>query len=146
MTRVPHWQRALRDAIHAHARKPFAYGSNDCCSFVCDCVQAMTGEDIYAEFRGKYADKKSALAAMKTIAGSASVEAATDYVTEKSGMEAISPFFAQRGDVVLLPVGENEELALGIVAHDNLHALAVAENGLNKIRFVRIAKKAWRVG
>jgi hypothetical protein len=144
MQRVAYWQRALRDAVHKH-HAPFAWGSNDCCSFVCDCVLAMTGVDIYAEFRGHYASELDAQRTMRGACGSADVEAVAEYVTKKFEMPAVDVFFAQAGDVVLLPAGEAGALALGIVGHDNRHALVVAQNGLNRLEYVFVAKKAWKV-
>jgi hypothetical protein len=144
MQRVAHWQKALRDAVHRH-HAPFSWGSNDCCSFVCDCVLAMTGVDIFAEFRGKYSTELGAAKVMTAACGSADIEAVAEYVTAKFEMPAVDVFFAQAGDVVLLPSGEAGALALGIVGHDNRHALVVAQNGLNRLEYVFIAKKAWKV-
>ncbi|HCN87818.1 MAG TPA: hypothetical protein DIT28_01355 [Oxalobacteraceae bacterium] len=144
LRRVAHWQRALRDAVHRH-HAPFAWGTNDCCSFVCDCVLEMTGVDIYAEFRGKYSSELDAQRTMRGACGSAEIEAVAEYVTAKFEMQPVDVYFAQAGDVVLLPAGENGALALGIVAHDNLHAMVVSQAGLNRVKYVAIAKKAWRV-
>lgn len=41
----------LRDA----SREPFGYGSSDCALFAAGAVQAITGQDLAADFRGKYA-------------------------------------------------------------------------------------------
>ena len=45
--------------------KPFEWGKHDCCLFAANVVKAMTGEDPMVEFRGKYTDQESAIAALK---------------------------------------------------------------------------------
>ncbi|HET9087131.1 MAG TPA: hypothetical protein VFN53_06400 [Acidobacteriaceae bacterium] len=144
MKRVPHWQRALRDEILKH-HQPFAWGKNDCCSFVCDCVLGMTGTDIYADFRGKYNDQKSALQVMHDVAGSVRIEDVAAFVTEKHGMKEISPYYAQPGDVVLMPTGEDQSLMLGIVGHNAKDAYIVSEVGIRYLPFHKVAAKAWRL-
>lgn len=144
LKRVNNWQRQLRDSVHRH-NTPFAYGNNDCARFVGETIFALTGTDVYAEFRGKYGDLKSSLKVMKAACGSADIEAIAEYIAGKYGMPSVEPHYAQRGDMVLLPVGADGALALGVVGHDNLNAHVVGESGMLRIPFVKIAKKAWRV-
>lgn len=146
MQRYHDWTTKLRDEIRTHNR-PFSYGENDCCTFVCDCILAMTGTDVYADFRGKYHDLKTSLLAMKSVCGSASIEAVAEYVTKQHNMKEVPVLFAQRGDVLLLPVSENpNDLALGIVYFDGINAAVVGEKGLMRIPYHKTAKRAWRVG
>jgi len=142
--RHEHW-----DVSHLHAfllarqKAPFIWGGNDCCLFAADAVQAITGVDIAADFRGRYTDEKSALAAIKAVTGGSTVEDAAIYCANKAGMpELPHPLFAHRGDLVLL---ENEgRLIAGIIG---LHGfpMSIGEKGLMKLPLSAI-KRAWRVG
>ena len=44
--RLPDWQPRLQALIQARLAAPFAWGEHDCCLFVCDAVQAITGQDL----------------------------------------------------------------------------------------------------
>ena len=52
MTRLPDWQARLTDYLRVVARRGFAYGRHDCCTFTAGCVAAMTGVDPMRGFRG----------------------------------------------------------------------------------------------
>ena len=45
MTRKPDWQALLDAFLAEHQFDSFQYGRWDCCLFVCDAIQAMTGVD-----------------------------------------------------------------------------------------------------
>lgn len=142
MQRLPNWQSALDAFVRSHAREPFQYGSWDCCLFVCDAIQVMTGVDVAEPFRGKYSSRKEASAAVKKFAGSASVRAAVEKVTEVNGMKAIEPAFLQRGDVALVKRARDYSLAL--VSLTGMELLAVTDEGFARLP-LSAAVKAWRV-
>jgi len=144
MKRQANWQRGLRDEILKH-NQPFAWGTNDCSSFVADCVQAVTGTDVFSEFRGKYTDEKSALKIMHDVAGSVRIEDAMAHVAALHGLKEISPYYAQPGDILLLPSAENNTLMLGIVGHNAKDAHIVAEDGVKRLEFYKVALKAWSI-
>ena len=96
MKRRPDWPERLYREIEKARYKPFRYGKNDCCTFACDCVKAMTGEDPMAAFRRQYKDDASARAALKTI-GSGSLY---HTVRRKFG-NPIPVAMAHRGDLAL---------------------------------------------
>lgn len=87
------WAIALQNQITQFNEKPFAWGTHDCFTFAADCVQAMTGEDKMAKYRGGY---KTELGANKKLKRMGGVEAAISSVLG----EPIDPVFAKRGDVV----------------------------------------------
>lgn len=61
------WPRLMNEAIEGVRDRPFEWGKHDCCLFAASVVEAMTGNDPMAEFRGKYNDQESALKALKEI-------------------------------------------------------------------------------
>jgi len=40
----------MDDVIDRYTSTPFEWGTTDCCSFVCECVQVVTGKDLSATF------------------------------------------------------------------------------------------------
>lgn len=96
MKRLPDWEERLAAYIEPRRRTPFAWGSNDCCTFTLGAVGAMTGLDPMPEFRGHYKTARGAVRALRRI-GAGDLVAT---LTQKLG-EPIEPALAQRGDVVM---------------------------------------------
>lgn len=63
--RYPDWPARLSKYFLSVKDSSFSYGEFDCCIFISDAVVAMTGVDQMGEFRGKYTDKDSSIAALK---------------------------------------------------------------------------------
>jgi hypothetical protein len=145
LTRFPDWPRRLESFLGLHPQKRFSYGSWDCALFVASCIEAMTGTDIAAEYRGKYRDVKSARETMRreTQSRQGNLGRLVSAVALRHGMREISPGQAQRGDMALLrrPGGPS----LGLLGLDGQHLLV-----LGPWRVVRVprvmAVRAWRVG
>lgn len=109
MQRRDDWASRLIAVIDAADRTPFAWGKQDCALFAADCVQAMTGEDFAAPFRGRYDTALGSVRALRMM-GMASLE---EYVVHVLG-ETVAPMMAMRGDVVMVDTPEGK--ALGVVA------------------------------
>jgi hypothetical protein len=139
-------------------QEPFAWGKNDCATFACDAVLAMTGTDLAEPLRGKY---DSALLAARTmnafvsdIEAKKSVadrkERPTDNLLESTafaiaaihGIRQVPVLRAQRGDVVLVKL-ENG-LALAIVSLNGHEVIAPGATGLRRLP-LRSALRAWRI-
>lgn len=132
--RLHDWPERLSKTIAAARGTPFAYGRHDCCIFAADCVEALTGIDLAADWRGKYDDE---IGGMK-LAGVRSLEQlASRYFA------AVHPAYAHRGDLALAPVGETAEtrqaMMLFVVDGSFLRGPADAVIGRH------LAVKAWRV-
>lgn len=142
LQRKPHWEtRAFHDFLLARAATPFAWGSNDCALFAADAVLAITGQDIAAEFRGRYADEDGALAAIREIAGGATVEDAAEWCARNCGMrEWISPLLAQRGDLVCVDNGGT--VIAGVVHLNGRHVVTMAQDGLVRLP-ITATRRAW---
>ena len=99
--KLTNWVHALHEQIEAYKTQPFAWGKHDCCTLAADCVQAMTGVDKMANYRGGY---KTAAGAARKLAKAGGMEAA---ISAELG-DSIAPALAQRGDVVCFssPLGD----------------------------------------
>lgn len=122
--------------------KPFAWGTWDCSMFAADGIQAITGTDVAAEFRGKYTDESGAFALIKQVTGGSTVADAAAWVAKEHGMaELTHPLMAQRGDLVVFeaPTGA---LVAGLVHLNGRHIISVGEQGLYRFPISQI-KRAW---
>ncbi len=143
MLRAHDWPTRLLNQVEQARRTPFAWGASDCCLFACDCVQAMTGVDPAAWFRGRYTTRRGAMRALKSFAGGG-LEAAAVHIAAGLNAPEVPPAQAQRGDVVLLSVPScpPENLALGICLGG--HHAAQGPQGISTIPLAQ-AVRAWRV-
>ena len=142
MQRKETWVTDLYAFVRSRKDTPYEWGTNDCCSFPCDAILAMTGTDVYEEFRGKYVTEAEAGAVLQEVVGSTDKVDAIEYITKKFEMKEIPVPFAQRGDVVLL--NGDEGVALGIVHLDGVNVAAVAGDGLHRVP-IKFATRAWKV-
>ena len=111
----------------------FSWGGSDCCLFVCDGIEAMTGTDPGARWRGLYLSEKGARRVLRDNGG---VRGLASLILG----EPIPPPLAGRGDVVLIDTPDGEALALCIGAN-------IAAQGATGIEFhpPSAAKAAWKV-
>lgn len=124
------WEARLSEYIEAHRDAAFAYGRNDCCTFSMGALEAMTGVDHMAEFRGHYSSELGSLRALKRI-GAGDLEKTAD-----SKFTPVPIARAQRGDLAFFAG------CLGVVMGD--FAWFMAEDGLEKVPR-RLWDKAWAV-
>lgn len=96
MKRCDDWPERLFDEIEKARNRPFAWGKWDCTCFMAACVEAMTGEDPMADYRGRYQDEKTGKAALKEIGGGSLYQA----LRRKFG-KPIPVALAHRGDLAL---------------------------------------------
>ena len=144
LQRTEHWAtRELHSFLLERAGKPFEWGVNDCCLFPADAIEAFTGVDLAAEFRGRYTSEAEAFALIKSVTGAEGVEAAAAYCAERACLlERTNPLMAQRGDLVVL---ENEgRMIAGIVHLNGRQAVTVAEDGLVLLPLTAV-RRAWAV-
>lgn len=119
--RFEDWPQRLAAAIEAARGRPFCWGAHDCALFAAEVVQALTGIDFAAEFRGRYASKAEAVGLLGERGGLEAV------VTAVLGTPRPSPILAQRGDVVMVVTDEGHALGICNGAHA---ACAGREGGL----------------
>ncbi|MGC1781755.1 MAG: hypothetical protein WA708_04490 [Acidobacteriaceae bacterium] len=144
LKRTEHWAtREYHKFLLARAKTPFAWGTNDCCLFPADAIEAFTGVDLASDFRGKYHDEASAFALIKSVANGTTVADAAAYCAAKHGLaERKYPLMAQRGDLVTI---ENAgSLIAGIVHLNGRHVVSVGASGLLRMPITNV-KRAWAV-
>lgn len=95
MKRLRNWQSRLQTCLAERWTTPFKWGEMDCVLFPADCIEACTGEDLAAEFRGTYSDAISAGRIIDKYGGLEAI--AASYL----GPE-INPILAQPGDIAML--------------------------------------------
>lgn len=114
MTRFPDWQERLARFFALHRNRPFRYGQWDCCLFAADAIREMTGVDIAADLRGRYASRREAYAFLKAYSGRPSIRAVAEQVAATHGMQQVPITYARRGDMALIP--RARDYSLGIVS------------------------------
>lgn len=142
MGRPDDWAERLNAAIDAVGRRRFAWGYHDCALAVCDAIQAMTGIDPARDFRGRYATREEAAAALLRW-GYPDLEEAAASLAFQYGFREIRPKLAQRGDIVMWDDPEVGS-ALGIVSLDPRIAVFAGPRGLGRVP-VWMCTRAWRV-
>ena len=143
LTRITDWDtKGLGPYLFAHKSDPFVWGQADCCLFAANAIQSFTGQDLAADFRGKYTDEASAFALIREITGGNSVGNAAEYCATKAGLqEWRSPLLARRGDLVVID-NAGREIA-GIIDLTGRFALSMAETGMIVLPLSAV-KKAWK--
>ena len=109
MPRLEDWDRRLARVTEKHMSLPGEWGVSDCIMTVGDAIEAVTGDNPFAQFKGRY----------KTEAGAARVmrkngcETVEDMLASFLGLEPVNRLSAQRGDVGTIMQGG--ELTAGYV-------------------------------
>lgn len=141
ITRGQNWQIDMANAIVAAGTMPFAWGTNDCCLFVCDVILAMTGVDLGTDYRGKYTTAEEAAALISEATGGGGVEELAEQICAANDMPEVEVNFAQRGDVALHDTDIGP--CLGIVDHEGGTYLSESHGLLYLPR--SDIRRAWRV-
>jgi hypothetical protein len=131
IAKLKHWDtRGFHQFLHTAARaaKPFAWGTHDCCTFVADAVQSVTGVDIAGDFRGLYHDEAGAFAIVKRLTGGSTVADAMAYCAARHGLwENKHPLMTGRGEMVAVRNGGT--IIAGIVHLNGRHVVSLSESG-----------------
>ncbi len=142
LTRKHGWDTEhLHSFLAARLPQPYRWGSNDCCLFAADAVEALTGVDVAAEFRGRYTTKRGAFAMIRAVTGGKTLADAVAWCMAKHGIPAHPfPLQARRGDPVLLGTD-----SAGVVSPEG-HSVLCAVEGVGIVRRpLNEITKAWTV-
>ena len=120
--RVADWKARLSAYVATCARTPYALGSHDCALFAAGAVDAVTGTDPAAKWRGAYRSKEGGLRALKRAGYSDHIEATAAVLPE------IHPAFAAEGDIAYVSDAATGQTALGVVQGELVYVLR--EDGL----------------
>lgn len=127
------WQIRYESFVRSRQDMPFAWGANDCCTFVADCVLALTGEDVATPEQRAQTTEMDAARLLKKFGGVRAI------ATAALGAP-ISPLLATVGDVVLVDSDGRDMLAIC----NGGTCIAPGPLGLVHLGMDQ-AKAAWRV-
>lgn len=94
LRRLDDWRARLAAEMDRQRRDPFAWGQHDCAiGFAAGIVEALTGVDLSAGYRGRYDGPRSAMRVLR--------EAGADRLSAFVGMRLpeVLPAFANVGDI-----------------------------------------------
>lgn len=126
MNRFVDWRRRLAAVIELRRRTPVVFGEHDCALFCADCVRAMTGVDLAAAFRGRYATVDEALTALRD----AGHEDLCSFVATM--LPEIKTSEARIGDVMAIP-SDLTGWALGVCNGESVTVLDAARGCLGSL-------------
>lgn len=136
LTRRSDWRVRLNEAIRLLRRQPLVWGENDCgIGLAAKAIEAMTGIDPAAEFRGKYSTAAGALKLIKQ-AGFDDLESYA-----RSLLPEVHPSTAKAGDIAFLA---GDELGAFGVFNGDGHILVQRPEGIGVVSLLD-AKTAFQV-
>jgi hypothetical protein len=106
IARPANWPTLLAEYLEARRLMPFAWGTNDCCSFAADWVAIATGRTGLLD---PWAGYSTAAEALRHL------EAAGGVVAMWSGLmpaAPIAPMLARRGDLVVVEIEGRQSIAV----------------------------------
>jgi len=141
MIRAEDWVNRLDDYFKRTETLPFSLGANDCCLFAAGAVQAMTGVDLAARFRGKYRTEAGAMRILKRYADG-DVRAMMTRMARDNALEEVTPLRLTRGSIALISHDGRE--SLGVISLTGAHILAPAVTGRAQFPLTR-ALTGWLI-
>lgn len=119
--RYPDWQARLVAYLSATAALIQEPGVHDCALFPAGAVEAMTGVDLAADWRGTYSSFEEGLNALKAAGFADHIDLVARHFAE------IAPAFAQAGDLAVVDglLGPS----LGVVQGEGIYVLTVTRMG-----------------
>lgn len=118
LTRLPDWRARLSEYLGQVARRRFRPGEHDCALFAAGAVQAMTGADLAADWRGKYRALGAGRAMLRAKGFSDHLEFAAAHLAP------VPPALAQVGDLAVVPADSPHDAgALGVVQGPRVYVL-----------------------
>jgi hypothetical protein len=94
--RLADWEQRLHDYIAALEGRAFEWGVLDCALFAAGAVEAQTGVDPAAAYRGQYSTATGSVRVLRRL-GAGTLEATFDAAFEREPVG-----YARRGDLVMV--------------------------------------------
>ena len=113
ISRKPTWHADLTAYLAQAARVPFAEGVSDCALFAAGAVEAMTGVDLAARWRGRYRTTRGGLRVLRKAGYADHLALVAEHFAE------IAPALARAGD--LAAVETPDGLALALVQGEHIY-------------------------
>jgi hypothetical protein len=134
--RLEGWEGRLVQVIEAARHRPYVLGEHDCFRVACQAVEALTGEDKWPEFAGRYSTEREALHLLAQHGHS--FEESFDWFFSVKHSDVR---LARRGDIVALANGGQKHLG---VCEGALVA-ALGPDGLVRVPLLECLC-CWRIG
>lgn len=113
--RLPDWYERLKGYLADAAAKPFVEGKHDCALFLAGGVEAMTGTDYAARYRGRYTTTRGGLRVLRKDGFADHIAFAANHLAEKPTA------FLNVGDGAVVETDAGG--SLGIVQGENIYVL-----------------------
>jgi hypothetical protein len=137
MKRLWDWNSRLQAYLDKVRHLPYEEGIHDCALFGAGVIQAETGEDVAAPYRG-YKTIPEGVRRLKKMGFDNHVELAASLLPE------IHPSEAAIGDLCAFEVDDPLGWALGVSGGERAHVLRPADKGMGTIDTFS-AKRAFRI-
>ena len=142
MQRRPDWQSAFDEFLSANRDTPFVWGRWDCCLFVADAIQTITGEDLAIGLRATYSSLREARWILRARYGSASIERSVARLFSVAAIPEIAPRLANRGDPVIARSGR--DFQIGVMGLNGSIVINSETKGLASVPR-SLATRAWHI-
>ena len=145
MKRLPDHRQRMNAAINEARGREFEYGTFDCCLAAATVIEAMTGTDLMADFRGRYKSAAGAARLLKETGYPTLLKMLISHIPEHGG-KRIPVAKAGIGDLVLTKVALHDAAmgqACGICC--GRFALFPGQTGWTSLSMKHV-HAAWRVG
>lgn len=119
VTRLPDWQHRLQAWLQAATGQPMRYGHFDCGLFGAGAVEAQTGVDLAAPFRGRYTTFRGGIRVLRRAGYRDHVDLIARHLRE------IHPITALPGDIAAVPDADGRP-AVALVQGSAVYVLAPA--------------------
>jgi hypothetical protein len=137
LVRLPGWEERLASVIERAWAEPYVLGRHDCFRVACAALAALTGEDRWPQWAGRYTSKSESYALIRRYGGS--FDRAFDWFF---GIENEPARRARRGDIVKY-VDATGEAHLGVCLAPGVAVLG--ERGMELIELAACCC-CWRIG
>jgi hypothetical protein len=113
MNRLSDWRPRLHLWLQKVDGTPFSFGRHDCCLFGAGAVEAQTGVDLAADWRGRYTTMRGGLRVLRRVGYADHIDLISRHLTEAPRL------MAAEGDIAILPEG----MAVGVVQGAAIYVL-----------------------
>ncbi|WP_370286930.1 DUF6950 family protein [Pseudooceanicola nanhaiensis] len=135
MKRLSDWRSRLAAYIAVSFERPLRPGRFDCALFAAGAIEAMTGEDPAADWRGSYSTIEGGISALRAAGH-------TDHVAFAAALfDEVPVAHARLGDLAVVP--EGDRAGLGVVQGARVYVLHIS-GGLGTVPLIA-AERAFRV-
>lgn len=118
LTRLPDWQTRLHRYLCATRGRAIEPGQHDCCLFAAGSIDAQTGVDLAAPYRGRYATFSGGRRVLRRAGHADHIALIAAHLPEAHPSQALA------GDIAIVPTGEGP--ALGVVQGAVVYVLQAA--------------------